>query len=241
MTLGQKCEGFATLMKRLSANLKAARSGYIDALYKYLSEQYGKTVKPAENLFDGFQNQDFCVTISGLVKEVATSVSKISKDLRLMSSGPCAGCVKINLPALLPGSSFMPWKINPTVPEMVIQIAHRVVGNDVAIAMTYDEGELDFNVWNATFYKCLFERMQWVAEERGILRCDCVVESFSYPDGVRVAHYCEQHGVTVAKAVVEMGLMTEEEAKEMIDPMLMTEPAEMAKAIKAFKAKKAAK
>ena len=135
----------------------------------------------------------------------------------------------------------MPWKINPTVPEMVIQIAHRVVGNDVAIAMTYDEGELDFNVWNATFYKCLFERMQWVAEERGILRCDCVVESFSYPDGVRVAHYCEQHGVTVAKAVVEMGLMTEEEVKEMIDPMLMTEPAEMTKDIKAFKAKKAAK
>ena len=71
----------------------------MDALYKYLSEQYGKTVKPAENLFDGFQNQDFCVTISGLVKEVATSVSKISKDLRLMSSGPRAGWMEINLPA----------------------------------------------------------------------------------------------------------------------------------------------
>ena len=106
------------------------------------------------------------MTISGLVREVATSVSKISKDLRLMSSGPCAGSVKINLPALLPGFSFMPRKINPTVPEMVIQIAHQVVGNDVAIAMTYDEGELDLNVWNATFCKCLFERMQWFAEER---------------------------------------------------------------------------
>lgn len=240
------------------------RSGYMDALHKYLSEQYGKTVKPAENLFDGFQNQDFCVPISGLVKEVVTSVSKISKDLRLMSSGPCAGCVKINLPALFPGFSFMPWKINPTVPEMVIQIAHQVVGNDVAIAITYDEGELDFNVWNAMFCKCLFESMQLVAEELVILRRDCVdgitankqrcaeeangsialstvVATFSYPDGVRVAHYCEQHGVTVAKAVVEMGLMTEEEAKEMIDPMLMTEPGEMAEAIKAFKAKKAAK
>ena len=285
LTLGQEFEGFATLMKRLATKLKAARPGcfeivmggsaigtglgadpgYMDALYKYLSEQYGETVKPAESLFDGFQNPDFCVTISGLMKEVATSVSKISKDLRLMSSGPRAGWMEINLPALSPGSSIMPGKINPTVPEMVIQIAHQVVGNDVAIAMAYDEGELDLNVWDATFYKCLFESMQLVAEELVILRRDCVdgitankqrcaeeangsialstvvAATFSYPDGVRVAHYCEQHGVTVAKAVVEMGLMTEEEAKEMIDPMLMTEPAEMAKAIEAFKAKKTAK
>ena len=221
-------------------------------------------MKPAGNLFDGFQNPDFCVTISGLVREVATSVSKISKDLRLMSSGSRADWMEINLPALSPGSFIMPGKINPTVPEMVIQIAHQVVGNDVAIAMAYDEGELDLNVWDATFYKCLFESMQLVAEELVILRRDCVdgitankqrcaeeangsialstvVATFSYPDGVRVAHYCEQHGVTVAKAVVEMGVMTEEEAKEMIDPMLMTEPGEMAEAIKAFKAKKAAK
>ena len=115
------------------------------------------------------------MTISGLVKEVATSVSKISKDLRLMSSGPRAGWMEINLPALSPGSSIMPGKINPTVPEMVIQIAHQVVGNDVAIAMAYDEGELDLNVWDATFYKCLFESMQLVAEELVILRRDCSV------------------------------------------------------------------
>ena len=221
-------------------------------------------MKPAGNLFDGFQNPDFCVTISGLVREVATSVSKISKDRRLMRSDSRADWMAINLPSLSTGSCIMPGKINPTVPEMVIQIAHQVVGNDVAIAMAYDEGELDLNVWDATFYKCLFESMQLVAEELVILRRDCVdgitankqrcaeeangsialstvVATFSYPDGVRVARYCEQHGVTVAKAVVEMGLMTEEEAKEMIDPMLMTEPGEMAEAIKAFKAKKAAK
>ena len=74
------------------------------------------------------------MTVSGLVKEVATSLSKIAKDLRLMSSGPRSGFMEIQLPALSPGSSIMPGKINPTVPEMVIQIAHQVVGNDVAVS-----------------------------------------------------------------------------------------------------------
>lgn len=112
----------------------------------------------------------------------------------------------------------MPGKINPTLSEMVIQIAHQVVGND--------EGELDLNVWDATFYKCLFESMQLVGDELVILRRDCVegivacedrcpaeAESsialsrvlatiFGYPEGVKVAHYCEEHGVTVKEAVL---------------------------------------
>ena len=82
-----------------------------------------------------------------------------------MSFGPRAGWMEINLPALSPGSSIMPGKINPTVPEMVIQIAHQVCGNDVAITMAVDEDELDLNVWDATFYKCLFENMQILGAE----------------------------------------------------------------------------
>ena len=91
-----------------------------------------------------------------------------------MSSGPRAGWMEINLPALSPGSSIMPGKINPTVPEMVIQIAHQVCGNDVAITMAVDEGELGLNVWDATFYKCLFENMQILGAEIPILREHCV-------------------------------------------------------------------
>ena len=112
-----------------------------------------------DNLFDGFQNSDFMLTVSGAVKTLAVTLSKIAKVLRLMSSGPRAGWMEINLPALSPGSSIMPGKINPTVPEMAIQIAHQVCGNDVAISMAIDEGELDLNVWDATFYKCLFESL----------------------------------------------------------------------------------
>jgi len=279
LTLGQEFEGFASVMRRLAAKLKAARPGcfeivmggsavgtglgsepgYMPALYEYLSEQYGETVKPMASLFDGFQNSDFVVEVSGLIKQVATSVSKISKDLRLMSSGPRAGFMEISLPALSPGSSIMPGKINPTVPEMVIQIAHKVCGNDVAISMAYDEGELDLNVWDSTFYKCLFESLQLVAEELVILRRDCVdgikanvkrcreeaegsialstvvAATFSYPDGVKVAHYCEEHGVTVHEAVIAMGYMSKDDADRMIDPALMTDPQKMAAAITEYK------
>ncbi|MBQ8829405.1 MAG: aspartate ammonia-lyase [Burkholderiaceae bacterium] len=279
LTLGQEFSGYASLMKRLVQKLEAVRPGcfelimggsavgtglgsapgYMEALYEFLTEQYGEAVHPMDNLFDGFQNSDFVVTVSGLIKEVATSLSKISKDLRLMSSGPRAGFMEIQLPALSPGSSIMPGKINPTVPEMVIQIAHQVVGNDVAISMAYDEGELDLNVWDATFYKCLFENLQLVAEELVILRRDCVdgitanrercqfeanqsialstvvAATLNYPEGVRVAHYCETHGVSVYDAVIALNIMTKEEADLMIDPALMANPAEMAEAIAKFK------
>ena len=129
---------------------------------------------------------------------------------------------------------------------MVIQISHQVVGNDVAISMAYDEGELDLNVWDATFYKCLFENFQLINSELEILRVHCVdgmtankercaqeanssialstvvATALGYPMGVKVAHYCEQTGKNVREAVVEMGLMTVEEAKKLVDPMLMT-------------------
>lgn len=282
LTLGQEFSGFASLTARLIQKLKAARvgcleivmggsavgtglssaPGYKEAIYEFLTEQYGETVKPMENLFDGFQNPDQIVTVSAAVKEVAASLSKISKDLRLMSSGPRAGWMEIQLPALSPGSSIMPGKINPTVPEMVIQIAHQVIGNDVAISIAYDEGELDLNVWDSTFYKCLFESLQLVEKEIPILREHCVdgitanlerckfeAESsialstviatlLGYPEGVKVAHYCEKHNVPVKKAVLELGLLNEQEADMLLDPLLMTNPELIAKAMADFKAMK---
>ena len=279
VTLGQEFSGFASVIRRQIAALKAVRPGcfelimggnavgtglgaapgYMEAFYKHISQVVGEEVRPMDNLFDGFQNSDFMLTVSGAVKAVAVTLSKISKDLRLMSSGPRAGWMEINLPALSPGSSIMPGKINPTVPEMVIQIAHQVCGNDVAISMAIDEGELDLNVWDSTFYKCLFENLQLVAEETKILRLHCVegitanvercreeaegsialstvvAATFGYPEGVRTAHYCEQHHCTVKQAVVEMGLMTKEQAEILVDPALMANPAKMAPIVAKFK------
>ena len=285
LTLGQEFGGYAALMKRLAGKLRAVRPGcfeicmggsavgtglgadpgYMEAFYRHLSEDMGATIRPTASLFDGLQNADFFVTVSGLVKEVATSLSKIAKDLRLMSSGPRSGFMEINLPALSPGSSIMPGKINPTVPEMVIQIAHQVVGNDVAISLAYDEGELDLNVWDATFYKCLFESMQLVAEELVILKRDCVdgitanegrcraeaetslalstviAATFDYPTGVKVAHLAQERGITVREAVLDMKLLSEDEAQRLLDPMLMTDPKAMARAIAEFRASRDAK
>lgn len=282
LTLGQEFGGYAALMKRLAGKLRAVRPGcfeicmggsavgtglgadpgYMEAFYRHLSEDLGETVRPTASLFDGLQNGDFFVTVSGLVKEVAMSLSKIAKDLRLMSSGPRSGFMEINLPALSPGSSIMPGKINPTVPEMVIQIAHQVVGNDVAISLAYDEGELDLNVWDATFYKCLFESMQLVAEELVILKRDCVdgitanedrcraeaetslalstviAATFDYPTGVKVAHLAQDRGITVREAVLEMKLLSEDEARRLLDPMLMTDPDAMARTIAEFRAER---
>lgn len=282
LTLGQEFSGYASVCQRLVDKIKNIRPGafeivmggsavgtglssepgYMDALYMNLSKILGETVSPMKNLFDGFQNSDYVVTVSGLVKEIATTLSKISKDLRLMSSGPRAGFMEVQLPALSPGSSIMPGKINPTVPEMVIQIAHQVIGNDVAISVAYDEGELDLNVWDATFYKCLFESLQIVEREIPILRKYCIegikanhqrcideaessialstfiAATFGYPTGVKVAHYCEKNNKKVKDAVVEMNLMSIEEANAIIDPLLMTNPEKMAQVISKFKQEK---
>lgn len=156
----------------------------------------------------------------------------------------------------------MPGKINPTLSEMVIQIAHQVVGNDVAVSMATTRANLtstflDLNVWDATFYKCLFESMHLVGDELVILRRDCVegivacedrcpaeAESsialsrvlatiFGYPEGVN----CEEHGVTVKEAVLAMGLLNEADADRLIDPILMTDPEAMARAIAEFRAR----
>ena len=279
VTLGQEFGGFTSVTAGLIKKLQAVRPGclelimggnavgtglgaapgYMDAFYKHISEEVGEKVTPMENIFDGFQNSNQVLVVSAVVKEIACTLSKICKDLRLMSSGPRAGWMEINLPALSPGSSIMPGKINPTVPEMVIQIAHQVIGNDVAITVAIDEGELDLNVWDSTFYKCLFESLQIVAGEIGILREHCidgitanvercreeaegsialstvVAATFGYPKGVEVAHYCEKNHCNVKDAVVAMGLMTKEQAVVLVDPALMANPEKMAPIVARFK------
>ncbi len=279
VTLGQEFGGFASVTAGLIKKLQAVRPGclelimggnavgtglgaapgYMDAFYKHISEEVGEKVTPMENIFDGFQNSNQVLVVSAVVKEIACTLSKICKDLRLMSSGPRAGWMEINLPALSPGSSIMPGKINPTVPEMVIQIAHQVIGNDVAITVAIDEGELDLNVWDSTFYKCLFESLQIVAGEIGIFREHCidgitanvercreeaegsialstvVAATFGYPKGVEVAHYCEKNHCNVKDAVVAMGLMTKEQAVVLVDPALMANPEKMAPIVARFK------
>ncbi len=166
LTLGQEFGGYAEFCRRQAANIRGLRDecfelivgatavgtgmgaapGYQEAFYKHLSAQLGENVRSTKNLFDGMQNDDFCVKVSAAVKQAACGISKIAKDLRIMSSGPRAGFGEITLPSLSPGSSIMPGKINPILPELVSQVAQQTCGNDVVISMAFEQGELEISV-----------------------------------------------------------------------------------------------
>ena len=116
--------------------------------------------EPAGDLFDAAQNPDEMVALSGRLDLLARSLIKIAKDFRLLSSGPEGGLGEVRLPAVQPGSSIMPWKINPVIPEFVVQIGFRVMGNNVMAAAALDQGELDLNVWESSTVFPVLESME---------------------------------------------------------------------------------
>jgi aspartate ammonia-lyase len=116
--------------------------------------------KGSADLFDAAQNPDEMVAVSARLDLMARSLIKIAKDLRLLSSGPEAGLGEIRLPAVQPGSSIMPWKINPVIPEFLIQIGFRVIGNHAMCAAGLDHGELDLNVWESSIVFPILESME---------------------------------------------------------------------------------
>lgn len=282
LTLGQEFGGYAEFCRRQAANIRGLRDecfelivgatavgtgmgaapGYQEAFYKHLSAQLGENVRSTKNLFDGMQNDDFCVKVSAAVKQAACGISKIAKDIRLMSSGPRAGLGEITIPSLSPGSSIMPGKINPILPELVSQVAQQTCGNDVVISMAFEQGELEISVWAPTLYKNLFEsfdlltkviplfidkcvngieanRERCAKEARETIALSTVVAAtLGYPEGVKVAHYAQEHNLAVADAVLEMGIMTKEEADLLLDPALLVDLAKMSKAIAKWKKQK---
>lgn len=239
-----------------------AAPGYQEAFYKHLSVQLGEDVKSTADLFDGMQNDDFCVKVSAAVKQAACGISKIAKDLRIMSSGPRAGFGEITLPSLSPGSSIMPGKINPILPELVSQVAQQTCGNDVVISMAFEQGELEISVWAPTLYKNLFESFDLLTKVIPLFIDKCingitanrdrcakeaketialstvVAATLGYPEGVKVAKYAQEHNLAVADAVLEMGIMTKEEADMLLDPALLVNPEKMAEVIARWKGEK---
>lgn len=119
---------------------------YIELAIKELRKSTGLKLESTDNLIDGTQNTDIFVEVSGRLKTFASSLSKIANDLRLLDSGPKAGLNEINLPAVQPGSSIMPGKVNPVIPEMVNQASFQVLGNDQTITLASEAGQLELNV-----------------------------------------------------------------------------------------------
>lgn len=151
-----------------------ADKDYIKNVVPTLSKVCGIDFEQADDLVDATQNLDCFVFVSGIVKSCATSLSKIANDLRLMSSGPRTGFAEINLPPKQNGSSIMPGKINPVIPEVVSQIAFNVMGNDTTITMAAEAGQLELNAFEPIIFYNLFESIETLTNGVKVFKTDCI-------------------------------------------------------------------
>ncbi len=140
----------------IGTSINASRE-YVGSICPILARELGEEFVQAEDLIDATQNPDGFVAVSSAVRNCALILSKIANDLRLLSSGPRGGFAEIKLPARQHGSSIMPGKINPVMPEVVSQVAFRIAGNDVTIGMAAEAGQLELNAFEPILFHALFE------------------------------------------------------------------------------------
>ncbi|WP_198003118.1 lyase family protein [Campylobacter sp. FOBRC14] len=279
MTFGQYFSGYVSFVKRMEAKFKAlldeaselplgataigtslsVHEGYLSKVYEKLNLVTGKKFKMEENLFDGLQNADFYIEISANLKRLATTLSKIATDFRILSSGPRAGINELNLPAVQPGSSIMPGKVNPVIPELINQIGYQICGNDVAITMAVEGGELDLNVWEPVIIKNLCESFKLLQNGLIIFANKCIdglepneqicakfandstalstiISSiFGYKVGTKVARKAFEEDKSVKEVVLELKILKPDEADEVLDPFVMIYPQKSASIIKKYK------
>lgn len=153
-----------------------ADSAYIRNIVPNLCAVTKLRLTQAEDLVDSTQNLDSFVYVSGIVKSCATTLSKISNDLRLMSSGPRTGFSEINLAPKQNGSSIMPGKVNPVIPEVINQIAFNIIGNDTTITYAAEAGQLELNAFEPIIFHCLFESLDTLCNGIDIFTKDCINE-----------------------------------------------------------------
>ena len=152
-----------------------ADENYLRRIVPNLSEISGMEFIQAFDLIDATQNLDSFVAVSGAVKACAVTLSKMSNDLRLMSSGPRAGFREINLPAKQNGSSIMPGKVNPVIPEVVNQVAFNIIGNDMTITMAAEAGQLELNAFEPIIFYCMFQSIDTLGYAVETLVDNCIV------------------------------------------------------------------
>ena len=225
-----------------------ANKTYFKRIAPILAEVSGLDLYQAEDLVDSTQNLDAFVEVSGAIKACAVTMSKMANDLRLMSSGPRCGFGEINLPAKQNGSSIMPGKVNPVIPEVVSQVAFNIIGNDVTITMAAEAGQLELNAFEPVVFYCLFQSIDTLANASrtfvdncisGITaneeRCSDLVENsvgiitaicphVGYQPAADIAKKALRTGESVRSLIVKEGLLTAEELDQIMAPAGMTEP-----------------
>lgn len=194
MTLGQSFNAWGTTLEEeidrleenvrlfLEINMGATAIGtginsdpeYADKVVSHLQKISGLDVKNAKNLVEATQDTGAFVMYSSAIKRLAVKLSKISNDLRLLSSGPRTGFNEINLPAMQPGSSIMPGKVNPVIPEVVNQIAFKVIGNDLTVTLAAEAGQLELNVMEPVIVQSIFESVEMLKSGMMTLKHRCI-------------------------------------------------------------------
>ena len=272
MTLGQEFSTYAvmlqededrlgeaiTLIREINLGATAIGTGintdmrYSKLAIAHLSRLSGLDLAAAPNLIEATQDCGAFVQLSGVLKRVACKLSKTCNDLRLLSSGPQAGLNEIRLPPRAAGSSIMPGKVNPVIPEVVNQIAFEVIGNDVTITMAAEGGQLQLNAFEPIIAHSLFKSIQHLAAGCRTLTAHCVTgitanrdllaervrtsaglatalnPYLGYENATRIAQEALLTGRGVAELVEEMGLMSREELAAVLAPEVLTAPRRIA-------------
>ncbi len=268
MTLGQEFHAFATTLREeirtlrqislllLEVNLGATAigtalntpTGYAKVAARTLAEVTGLPIVSAEDLVEATSDNGAYVLMHAAVKRAAVKLSKICNDLRLLSSGPRAGFNEINLPELQAGSSIMPAKVNPVIPEVVNQVCFKVIGNDMTVTLAAEAGQLQLNVMEPGLAQAMFESVTLLTNACDNLRIKCVEgitanplvcaghvltsigivtylnEVIGHHNGDLVGRECARTGRTVSEVVLEMGLLTEAELSDLLSPENLLQP-----------------
>lgn len=266
MTLGQNFHAYGVMVKRdrkriadtakemYSVNLGAtaigsginATEGYLANVVPNLAKITGYPLIQAEDLFDATENMDGFVAVSGAVKTCAVNLSKMCNDLRLLSSGPRTGFGEIHLPAKQNGSSIMPGKVNPVIPEVVNQVAFHIIGHDTTITMAAEAGQMELNAFEPVIFYNLFESITMLKEAAATLcdncicgitadreRCRELLESsvgivtalspyIGYMESARIAKTALKTGKKIRDIVLQEQLLSEEQLDQIFDMTRMT-------------------
>jgi len=262
MTLGQEFKAYANTLEEevdrltenanlfLEVNMGAtaigtginAPEGYSEKCIEHLREITDEDIKLADNLVEATQDTGAFVMFSSAVKRLAVKLSKISNDLRLLSSGPRTGFNEINLPPMQPGSSIMPGKVNPVIPEVVNQIAFKVIGNDLTVTLAAEGGQLELNVFEPIIVQSLFESIEMLKNgmmtlkhkcidgiTANVERCKSLVENsiglvtalnphLGYETSTMLAKEALEQNRGVYELVIEKNLMSKEQLDEILKP-----------------------
>ena len=222
-----------------------ANKDYIKNIVPKIALITGLDLVQADDLVDATQNLDSLVFVSGIVKSCAVNLSKMANDLRLMSSGPRTGLGEINLPPKQNGSSIMPGKVNPVIPEVVSQIAFNIIGNDTTITMAAEAGQLELNAFEPVIFNCLFESIERLTNGVKVFKTDCIdnlvvnekkckaeldrcigivtalCPHIGYTKSAYLAKKALKEDKTIKAVILEEKVLTEEEIDKILDPSKM--------------------